>query len=55
MNSNVMYCVGHGPTYFVSTIHIAGLVEKILVLSINIAATATNDIDLAIGIAPSRA
>ena len=32
----------------VSTIHIAGLVKKILVLSIHIAATATNDIDLPI-------
>ena len=40
----------------VSTVHIyAGLVKKILVLSIHIAATATNDIDLAICIAPSRA
>ena len=36
----------------VSTIHIAGLVKKILVLSKHIA---TNDIDLAICIAPSRA
>ena len=34
----------------VNTIHIAGLVKKILVLSTHIAATATNDIDLA----PSR-
>jgi len=32
----------------VSTIHIAELVKKILVLSMHIAATATNDIDLAI-------
>ena len=39
----------------VSTIHIAGLVKHILVLSIHIAATATNDIDLAICITPSRA
>ena len=39
----------------VSTIHIAGLVKNILVLSIHIAVTATIDIDLAICIAPSRA
>ena len=39
---------------FVSTIHFAGLVKKILVLLIHIATTATNDIDLAKYIAPSR-
>ena len=40
----------------VSTIHIAGLVKKILlVLSIHIAAKATNDIDMAMCIVPSRA
>ena len=38
-----------------STIHIAGLIKRILVLSIHIAAPATNDIDLAICIVPSRA
>ena len=39
----------------VSTIHIAGLVKKIVVLSIHIAVTAKDDIDLAICIAPSIA
>ena len=39
----------------VSTIHITGLVKKILVISKHIAATATNDIDMVICIAPSRA
>ena len=39
----------------VSIIHIAGLVKKILALSVHIATTAPNDIDLAICIAPSRA
>ena len=40
----------------VSKIHIAGPLKKILVLSIHIATPpATNDIDMAIRIAPSRA
>ena len=39
----------------VNTIHIAGLVKNILVLSTNIAATAKDFIDLAICIAPSMA
>ena len=39
----------------VSTRHITGLIKNILVLSIHIAATATNYIDLAISLAPSRA
>ena len=39
----------------VSTIPIAGLVKNMFVLSIHTAATATNDIDLAICITPSRA
>ena len=54
MNRNI-HCVGHGPT-FVSTIHFDCWTRKnILVLSIHIAATATNDINLAICIVPSRA